>query len=362
MHSQSLLPITGRCSCCSCSKAGEQEEESNEHDASPRFLKHRLCCGWECLGITTMSCKWAAAAAAPPAGLPAGLNRAVSVNVLLLFIDPSEMNTRRGGGSSWSPAAAESTKEARSASALPPFLSKTYDLVDDPSSDSTVSWGADGQRCACAWSRLLAPCHRSVLAVQQRMGPGRPRHMLSCRRRRRRRRRVAPAPCDASAPSRSLSCPPLLPQLHRVEARRVCSRPAAAALQAQQLLQLCAPAQHLCASTPAAAAAASAACRAAPPPSPACRQTAAARHPHWKCHCHPAAAGCCCCRASARSTPTAGSLPTRGLCGGGATCSQTSTAASPPAAPLSDGAAARLPLPAAGPGVGVGPPTSSTRR
>lgn len=35
-------------------------------------------------------------------------------------------------------------------------------------------------------------------------------------------------------------------QLRRVEAARVCARPAAQALQAQQLLQLCAAAQHLC--------------------------------------------------------------------------------------------------------------------
>ncbi|KAI7836142.1 hypothetical protein COHA_009972 [Chlorella ohadii] len=49
------------------------------------------------------------------------------------------MNTRRGG------AYTPSAEPAPSRNAPPPFLTKTYDLVDDPSTNPIVSWGVDGQ-------------------------------------------------------------------------------------------------------------------------------------------------------------------------------------------------------------------------
>ncbi|KAL4858125.1 Heat stress transcription factor A-1d [Chlorella vulgaris] len=67
------------------------------------------------------------------------------------------MNTRRGG--SYTPA--EAKAEARAAP--PPFLTKTYDLVDDPASDSTVSWGAEGVSFVvwkpAEFARDLLPLH-----------------------------------------------------------------------------------------------------------------------------------------------------------------------------------------------------------
>ncbi|PSC70225.1 heat shock factor HSF8 [Micractinium conductrix] len=70
------------------------------------------------------------------------------------------MNTRRGGSYAASAAAAEA-KESRNAP--PPFLTKTYDLVDDPSTDHTIAWGADGQSFIvwkpAEFARDLLPMH-----------------------------------------------------------------------------------------------------------------------------------------------------------------------------------------------------------
>ncbi|PRW33971.1 heat shock factor HSF8-like [Chlorella sorokiniana] len=67
------------------------------------------------------------------------------------------MNTRRGGA--YTPAA----DAAASRNAPPPFLTKTYDLVDDLSSNPIVSWGADGQSFIvwkpAEFARDLLPMH-----------------------------------------------------------------------------------------------------------------------------------------------------------------------------------------------------------
>ena len=54
------------------------------------------------------------------------------------------MNTRNRG--SYTPAAESAGGSGSRSQQPPPFLTKTYELVDDPSTDPIVSWGADGQR------------------------------------------------------------------------------------------------------------------------------------------------------------------------------------------------------------------------
>eukprot|EP00887_Chlorella_sp_A99_P007521 scaffold2.g7521.t1 len=58
---------------------------------------------------------------------------------------------------------AAGAKRGSSAAAPPPFLTKTYELVDDPSTDATVSWGADGQSFIvwrpAEFARDLLPLH-----------------------------------------------------------------------------------------------------------------------------------------------------------------------------------------------------------
>jgi hypothetical protein len=106
-------------------------------------------------------------------------------------------------------------------SAPPPFLTKTYaqpscslapvtlltyllliryDLVDDASTDAIVSWSPDGSRCALSNLCLGRSCNDT----------------------------------------RQMSL-----QLHRLEATRVCQGSSTPTFQAQQLLQLRPPAQHL---------------------------------------------------------------------------------------------------------------------
>lgn len=70
------------------------------------------------------------------------------------------MNTRRGGA--YIPSAATEAK-AENRNAPPPFLTKTYDLVDEAVSDPTISWGAEGQSFIvwkpAEFARDLLPMH-----------------------------------------------------------------------------------------------------------------------------------------------------------------------------------------------------------
>lgn len=69
------------------------------------------------------------------------------------------MSTRRGGQY----VAKEQPKAGSGASQPPPFLVKTYELVEDPLTDPIVSWGADGQSFVvwrpAEFARDLLPLH-----------------------------------------------------------------------------------------------------------------------------------------------------------------------------------------------------------
>ena len=130
----------------------------------------------------------------------------------------------------------------RSAARLRPNFPRPcrYDLVEDPASDPTVAWGADGQRCAQlrALGGALGGSQAAGWPLGGRLQPVHRRRPYCAPVARR------PASLTAAHLPASSAMPAL--QLHCVEARRVCTRPAPPALQAQQLLQLRAPAQHLC--------------------------------------------------------------------------------------------------------------------
>eukprot|EP00803_Ostreobium_quekettii_P004605 evm.model.scf_735EXC.1 EVM.evm.TU.scf_735EXC.1 scf_735EXC:8158-8765(+) len=113
------------------------------------------------------------------------------------------VSSRRGQG-----------QEASGSSAQPPpFLTKTYELVEDTATNDIVSWSALGGRY--------------VLLVDPLRGTARARDL--CRF----FFRIAPHGLFAL-------------QLRRVETSRICEGPPAPPFQAQQFLKLCEAAEYIC--------------------------------------------------------------------------------------------------------------------
>ncbi len=86
--------------------------------------------------------------------------------------------------------------------APPPFLQKTYDLVDEPSTDTVVSWGAQGASFIVHNVSFVLPCSQTFGAL-------------------------TPSSFTCAAPG-------------------ICCFDVAQTLQAQQLLLLCQAVEHIC--------------------------------------------------------------------------------------------------------------------